>query len=196
MRHNRRANTAHQYNPSSTSSRKANRRGRRRRRRNDAGMASSGMGMVALKTLGVVVGGTALALGLTLALSAATSLSAGAQDAILIGVGLVAGGAALAMKRPGLAAGLSTGLVTIGVVRGVVRMNVLGNAEALVARVTAATPAATTTAATTTAATTPAATTPAGWVTGTPGWTPALPSGARFDSMVNMTTPMVGYALG
>lgn len=173
-------------------------RGHARKRNSEGG----GMGMRVLRTFGIVLAGAAVAVGGMLLLSA-TSLSAGAQDGILIAGGVVFGGIAFALGKPGLAAGLATGPTALALSRRVLAWGITSRAAELLANVqTAVTPAAQAPAPQV-AAPTPAASgfygyAPAGYLTATPGYQPGMAamSVQPGANLANMTTPMVSYQLG
>jgi hypothetical protein len=190
----------------------AKRNGMQRRHSYKRNGMEGGLGMRVLKAFGAVMAGAAVAIGGMLLLSA-TSLSAMAQDGILIAGGVVIGGALFAMGHTHVAVAVMAGPITLGLSRRVLTWGITSRAQELIASIqgpaqtpAAQTPAAQTPAAQTPAAQTPAATNPAtgfygynpgGYLAASPDWQPGMAErSVRPDSLVNFTTPMAQYALG
>jgi len=93
-----------------------------------------GLGMRVLKAFGAVMAGAAIAIGGMLLLSA-TSLSAMAQDGILIAGGVVIGGALFAMGYTHVAVAVIAGPVTLGLSRRVLTWGITARAQELIASI-------------------------------------------------------------
>lgn len=174
----------------------AKRNGMQRRRSYKRNGMEGGVGMRVLKAFGAVMAGAAIAIGGMLLLSA-TSLSAMAQDGILIAGGVVIGGALIAMGHTHVGVAMIVGPVTLGLSRRVLTWGITARAQELIASIqgTAAAPAAAA------PATAPAqgfyGFNPGGYLAASPDWTPGMAErSVRPDSLVNFTTPMAQYALG
>lgn len=165
-----------------------------RRKRNGA---DSGVAMKVLKVFGAFAAGVAIAIGGMMLLSA-TSLSAAAQDGILIAGGVVLGGAAIAMGYSQVGLAILVGPATLGWARRALSWGITSRAQELISSIqSTVTPTTTTTPATTAPAQGFYGFQPGGFLTATPSWQPGMAQESiRPDSLVNFTTPMGPYALG
>lgn len=172
-----------------------------RRKRNDGG------GMAILKTVGIVFAGIGVAVGGMLLLSM-TQLSAMAQDGILIGGGVVLGGAAMAMGHRNLGLSVLVAPAALGTARRVLSWGVTARAQELLNGVQSAlgganaAPANAAPAVAAPAVTTPGGALffagrharPAGYLSATPTFGQGMPMAPLFGQpLANMTTPMAGY---
>ena len=206
-RNSHKARRAHKRNGMQHHAHKRN--GMRRHSYKRNGM-EGGLGMRVLKAFGAVMAGAAVAIGGMLLLSA-TSLSAMAQDGILIAGGVVIGGALFAMGHTHVAVAVMAGPITLGLSRRVLTWGITARAQELIASISPTQGAVAQGAVAQGAA---AATTapaqgfygynpggygynPGGYLAATPDWQPGMAERSVMpDSLVNFTTPMAQYALG